>query len=112
MTHGAGLAIMFPAYMLYNIDVDLERFYRLATEVFKVAPNHYDKKTVAIEGINRLKAFYQSIGMPVSLKETEASKEDLNKLLELVEINMGKTFGNFTKLTLEDAKKIYELAWQ
>jgi alcohol dehydrogenase YqhD (iron-dependent ADH family) len=112
MTHGAGLAIMFPAYMLYNIDVDLERFYRLATEVFKVAPNHYDKKTVALEGINRLKAFYQSIGMPVSLKETEASKEDLNKLLELVEINMGKTFGNFTKLTLEDAKKIYELAWQ
>lgn len=112
MTHGAGLAIMFPAYMRYNLEVDLERFYRLAIEVFKVAPNHYDKLAVALEGIERLKAFYQSIGMPVSLKETDAKKEDLDKLLELVEINMGKTFGNFTKLTLEDAKNIYKLAWE
>ncbi|MFP4286717.1 MAG: iron-containing alcohol dehydrogenase [Candidatus Izemoplasmataceae bacterium] len=112
MTHGAGLAIMFPAYMLYNLDVDVERFYRLATEVFKVAPNHYAKREVAVEGINRLKAFYQSIGMPVSLKETDAKKEDLDKLINLVKINMGEKFGNFTALTLDDARKIYELAWQ
>ncbi len=43
MTHGAGLAIMFPAYMAYTLDEDLERYYRLATQVFGVPQNHFEK---------------------------------------------------------------------
>ncbi len=112
MTHGAGLAIMFPAYMLYTLDEDLERFYRLATTVFGVPSNHYHKKAVAIEGIQRLKAFYRALGMPVTLQEGNVKKEDFPTIMTLLEKNMGKTFGNFKKLTLEDAQKIYELAWE
>ncbi len=111
MTHGAGLAVMFPAYMTYVLDEDLERFYRLATQAFGVPENHFNKKAVALEGIERLKAFFQSIGMPTTLKKAGAKKEDIPKLLETLEKNLGQTFGSFKTLTLEDAKKIYELAW-
>lgn len=111
MTHGAGLAIMFPAYMAYTLDEDLERYYRLAINVFGVPQNHFDKVGVALEGIERLKDFFAMIGMPVSLTETDAKKEDLPKLLETLQKNMGDNFGSFKKLTLDDAKHIYELAW-
>jgi len=111
MTHGAGLAVMFPAYMEYTLDEDVERYYRLATVAFGVPANHFDKKAVALEGIKRLKAFFSEIGMPVTLKEAGAKKEDIPRLLNTLEKNKGRDFGSFMKLTLDDAKKIYELAW-
>lgn len=110
MTHGAGLAVMFPAYMTYTLDEDIERYYRLATQVFGVPANHFDKKTAALEGIKRLKAFFREIGMPTTLEEADAKAEDIPKLLNTLEKNSGKSFGNFKKLTLEDAENIYKLA--
>ena len=112
MTHGAGLAVMFPAYMKYTLDVDLERYYRLATTVFGVPQNHFDKRGVALEGIKRLEDFFKEIGMPVTLKEAGAKKEDIPRLVELLSKNTGESFGSFMELTLEDAKRIYELAWE
>lgn len=110
MTHGAGLAVMFPAYMEYVMDEDIDRFYRLATLVFKVPENHFDKKAVALEGIQRLKAFFESIDMPTSLEAAGAKKEDIPKLLRTLEINKGQTFGQYKPLTLKDAEKIYQMA--
>jgi len=112
MTHGAGLAVMFPAYLKYVMDEDIDRFYRLAVEVFKVPSNHFKKREVALEGIEALKAFFKSIGMPVTLDEAGAKKEDIPKLLKTMKINMGETFGNYKSLTLDDAKKIYESAFE
>jgi len=110
MTHGAGLAVMFPTYMAYTLDEDLERFYRLATKVFGVPENHFDKKTAALEGINRLRKFFKEIGMPTTLEEADASADDIPKLLRTLKINNGESFGNFKSLTLKDAENIYKLA--
>jgi alcohol dehydrogenase YqhD (iron-dependent ADH family) len=110
MTHGAGLAVMFPAYMTYTLEEDLERYYRLATKVFGVPENHFDKRVAALEGIKRLKAFFKEIGMPITLEEAGAKKEDIPKLLKTLKINNGEKFGNFKSLTLEDAENIYTLA--
>ncbi|MFW5893448.1 MAG: iron-containing alcohol dehydrogenase [Bacillota bacterium] len=112
MTHGAGLAVIFPAYMKYTLDADLERYYRLATTVFGVPANHFDKRGVALEGIDRLVKFFKAIGMPVTLKEAGAKKEDIPKLVELLSKNTGEKFGSFMTLTLDDAKAIYETAWE
>ncbi|TVQ20881.1 MAG: iron-containing alcohol dehydrogenase [Spirochaetaceae bacterium] len=112
MTHGAGLAVMFPAYMEYTLEEDVERYYRLATKAFGVPENHNNKKAVAREGIQRLKGFFIEIGMPVTLKEAGAKKEDFPKLLETLKKNKGNKLGSFMKLKLSDAKKIYEMAWE
>ncbi|TVQ20879.1 MAG: hypothetical protein EA383_17990 [Spirochaetaceae bacterium] len=74
--------------------------------------NHNDKKAVAREGIQRLKGFFIEIGMPVTLKEAGAKKEDFPKLLETLKKNKGNKLGSFMKLKLSDAKKIYEMAWE
>lgn len=112
MTHGAGLAVMFPAYMQYTLEEDIERFYRLATKAFGVPENHFNKKEVALTGIERLKSFFKSIGMPTTLKDAGAKKEDIPKLLKTLEQNLGQSFGSFKTLTIKDAEKIYELAWE
>ena len=112
MTHGAGLAVLFPAYMKYTLDEDVERYYRLATKVFGVPDNHFYKREVALEGIERLTAFFREIGMPTTLKEAGAKKTDIPAIMKVLEKNIGKQFGTFMKLTLEDANKIYELAWE
>lgn len=112
MTHGAGLAVLFPAYMEYTLGEDVERYYRLATKAFGVPENHYDKRAVAREGIKRLKEFFTEIGMPVTMKEAGARKEDFPKLLRTLEKNKGKEFGIFMRLNLEDARRIYEMAWE
>ncbi|MEC9484843.1 MAG: iron-containing alcohol dehydrogenase [Candidatus Izemoplasma sp.] len=110
MTHGAGLAVIFPAYMRYTLNQDVDRYYRLATEVFGVPHNYDHKKDVAEEGILRLVGFFKEIGMPTTLEEADAKKEDIPKLIEKLKINRGESFGNFMTLTLDDARKIYELA--
>lgn len=112
MTHGAGLAVMFPAYMEYTLEEDIERYYRLATKVFGVPENHFDKKAVALQGIKRLRAFFREIGMPTTLKEAGAKKADIPQLLRTLEKNKGKKFGSFMKLKLKDAERIYESAWE
>jgi alcohol dehydrogenase YqhD (iron-dependent ADH family) len=94
--------------MLYIIDHDVDRFYRLAVNVMKVRPNKNDKRGVAIKGIRKLQEFYKSLGMPLTFEDIGAKKEDIPKLVEQLNINKGDTFGGFVKLTMDDARKIYE----
>lgn len=110
MTHGAGLAVMFPAFMRYTLDRDVDRYYRLATQVMGVPANHDHKRAVALEGIDRLQNFFKEIGMPTTFEEADAKKEDIPKLLKTLKKNRGESFGTFMTLTLDDARKIYESA--
>lgn len=110
VTHGAGLAVMFPAYMKYTLSEDVDRYYQLATRVFGVEADLENKVQVAKEGISRLEQFYREIGMPLTFKEINAKKEDIDLLLSKLKINRGEHFGSFKVLSMNDARKIYELA--
>ncbi len=110
MTHGAGLAIMFPAYMKYTLDVDTHRYVQLAKRVFNVSVEGKTNAEIALEGISRLEDFYHEIGMPLNFNEGGAKKEDIDKLVEKLHYNRGDVFGSFKQLTMEDARNIYLLA--
>lgn len=110
VAHGAGLAVMFPAYMTYVMDEDIQRFRRLAVEVFGARDIKNDPKATALDGIKKLKEFCRMIGMPTNFQELGAKKADIDKLLATLEQNRGKEFQAYRKITLEDAKKIYLLA--
>ena len=108
VSHGAGLAVIFPHYMLYTLDHDVDRYYRLAVNIMKVKPNENDKRNVAIKGIRKLQEFYKSLGMPLTFDDIGAKKEDIPQLVKQLEINRGSIFGGFVDLTMDDARKIYE----
>ncbi len=110
VTHGAGLAVIFPAYMRYTINVDVQRYRRLAVKVFGIKDKPKKPLKVALAGIQALENFFKSINMPTSFDDIGAKKEDIDKLVEKLRINCGDVVGFFKGITMEDAKNIYELA--
>ena len=110
VAHGAGLAVMFPAYMRYTIDEDVDRFRQLAVKVFGVIDDPKNRKEVALGGIDAMEEFFQEIGMPTSFEELGADPDDIDQLIEKLRINRGEVFGSYRRLTMEDAKNIYLLA--
>lgn len=109
VAHGAGLAVMFPAWMKYVMQHDVMRFAQFAVRVWGCEMNFQHPEKTALEGIARYEAFMQSIGMPIRFSELGAKAEDIPLLVE--KLGLGdRTMGNFVKLTEEDITKIYELA--
>jgi alcohol dehydrogenase YqhD (iron-dependent ADH family) len=109
VAHGAGLAVMFPAWMQYVYTAGIDRFVQYATRVWGIE-NQGEKKEIALKGIQATKDFFASIGMPVNFEQLGAKASDIDRLLDTLEIvNKGK-LGNFVPLKREDARAIFEIA--
>ena len=109
VAHGAGLAVMFPAWMKYVMKHDINRFAQFAVRVWGCEMDFQNPENTARQGIERLEDFFRSIGMPVRFSELGAKAEDIPTLVKTM--GLGEhTLGSFVKLTAEDVKKIYELA--
>jgi alcohol dehydrogenase YqhD (iron-dependent ADH family) len=109
VAHGAGLAVMFPAWMQYVYRSGIDRFAQFATRVWGVDPS-LDRETAALAGIRALKDFFASLGLPVNFEQLGAKTTDVDRLIETLRINQGETFGGFQKLNIKDARAIYRLA--
>ncbi|MEG0217867.1 MAG: iron-containing alcohol dehydrogenase [Raoultibacter sp.] len=109
ITHGAGLAVMYPAWMRYVYKENPARFALYGREVFGLAST--DSETAdARRAIEATEQFFTSLGMPHTLAELEIYAEDIERMLPTLIQNKGEVFGSFKKLSREDARKIYELA--
>ncbi len=109
VAHGAGLAVIMPAWMEYVHKQDMMRFCQMATRVFGCQMNFGDPEATALEGIRRFREFLKSIGMPINFEELGAREEDIPLLVEKFGIGDGTT-GGFMKLNKDDITKIYKLA--
>lgn len=75
--HGIGLAIISPAYYRYIYRDGLHRFVRYAKVVWGVDDHGQGDEAIALEGINRLEAFIDELGIPATLREVGATEEML-----------------------------------
>ena len=108
VTHGAGLSVMVPAWMTFVTKKDVTKIAQFARRVFGVEGNN--DEVVATEGINRLKAFWKSIGMPVTMKELGIDNPDIDALVAKLRVNKGDKIGGYVSLSMEDCRNIYEIA--
>lgn len=109
-THGAGLAVIMPAWMDYCIEhSDGMRFAQMATRIFGCEMDFADPKSTARAGVEAFRSFLKTIGMPLSFEEIGANPDDIDKLVEMNNIGDGKT-GGFVALDKAAIKEIYELA--
>ncbi len=112
VAHGAGLSIIFPAWMKYVYKTDLDLFVQYAVRVWNVEENYFDREETAKEGIRCLEEFYQSLHLPTRLHEIEIGEESF----ELIAKKCRKfdkekgTVGNFLPLGEEDIVEILKLA--
>ena len=108
-THGAALAVVFPAWMTYVYKHDIQRFCRFAVEVMGVEMDFFHPEETAIKGIAALRSFFRSIGMPTTLKELGVPENELDLLASKVKRGPDGTTGKFVPLTEADCRAIYEL---
>ncbi|MCD8351020.1 MAG: iron-containing alcohol dehydrogenase [Planctomycetaceae bacterium] len=109
-SHGAGLAVLFPAWMEYAIQTeDVSRFVQFATRVFGCQMNFEDPKVTAMEGAIAFKNFMKELGLPTSISEIGGKEADIPTLAKNM-FHEAPNHGNFIKLTPEIAQKIYKLA--
>lgn len=107
--HGAGLAVIMPAWMEHVMNHNVMRFAQMATRVFGCPMNFENPEETAKKGILEFRKFLVSIGMPINFEQLGAKREDIPKLVETFGIGDGAT-GGFMSLKKEDITKIYEIA--
>lgn len=111
VTHGAGLAVIFPAWLTYMASHNVGKVAQYAHRVWDV-PESDDKKAMALEGVVRLKSFFHAIGMPVTFKELGIEHPDIDLLVKKLHENKGEYVGNYVRLDAQATREIYELANQ
>ncbi|HOQ76836.1 MAG TPA: iron-containing alcohol dehydrogenase [Thermoclostridium sp.] len=110
IAHGAGLAIVFPAWMKYVYKHDIERFAQFAVRVWDVEYNFRNPEETALKGIEKLKAFFSSIGLPVSLSEAGIDDSRLEEMADKCTSSDTHTVGGFVKLNKQAVYEILKLA--
>ena len=108
--HGAGLAVIMPAWMRYCADHhDGLRMAQMAVRVFGCQMDFADPRRTALEGIAAFRAFLKSMGMPLTFAEIGADPADIPKLVEMNHVGNGVT-GGYVGLTSDAIREIYEIA--
>lgn len=109
LAHGAGLSIVFPAWMKYVYKKHIDRFTQFATRVWDVDLSFDDKDLMIEVTIEKLENFYRSIGMPIRLGDANIGDEKIRVMAESA--LLGKTtLGAFEALDADDVEKILRLA--
>lgn len=108
ITHGAGLAVIIPAWMKYVYKININRFAQYAYRVWNVEIDLNDPEAAALSGIEKLKSFFKSIGLPTSLKELDIPSDRFEEMAEKC-VKYGPV-GGLKKLYKEDVVNILNLA--
>ncbi len=108
VTHGAGLAVVFPAWMAFMAHHKPSKVAQLGRRVFGVdAPGD---RTAAIEAVAQLRAFFSAVlRMPLTLKALGVQDPDIDMLVQKLHENKGEEIGSYYRLTPRDTHQIYEL---
>ena len=109
--HGAGLAVTMPAVFTYVMNHDVMRFAQVAVRVWGCEMDFAHPEVTAKEGIERLRQFLISIGMPRNFAELGAKEEDIPALVEALCRGDGRpgSISGFVELNEEDCTKIYQM---
>ncbi|MFA6506863.1 MAG: iron-containing alcohol dehydrogenase [Treponemataceae bacterium] len=110
VAHGAGLAVIFPAWMKYVYKRHLNRFVQFAVRVWDVDQKFDDPDRTALEGIARMEAYFQALGLPVRLSEIKIDESHFEEMIRKLYAGRGETVGNVVKLKADDVRAILKLA--
>lgn len=108
VTHGAGLAVVMPAFMTFMAAHAPAKGAQLARRVFDVVET--DDRKAALEGIERLKAFFASLGLPLTFSRLGIENPDVELLVRKLHENKGEIIGGYYPLGAKETAEIYNLA--
>ena len=113
VTHGAGLAAVWPSWARYVMHENLSRFVRFAVNVMDVPNDFTNPEATALKGIEAMERFYHAIGMPINIKELigkEISDQEIKEMVRKCSRDYQRTCGCLKVLQAADMETIYKMA--
>ena len=113
VTHGAGLAAIWPSWARYVLKENVSRFVRFAVNVMDVPNDFTDPEGTALKGIEAMERFYTHIGMPINIHELigrEITDDEIREMVRKCSRDGAFTQGTFKVLHPEDMEAIYRMA--
>ena len=113
VTHGAGLAAIWPSWARYTMHENLRRFVRFAVNVMDVPNDFTDPEGTALKGIEAVERFYHAIGMPINIKELigrDITDDEIKEMTRKCSRDYTATCGGLKVLNAEDMETIYQMA--
>lgn len=110
IAHGAGLAVILPAWMKFCLQHDVARFAQVATRVWGVDQSFFDPERTARAGIARLESYWSSLGLASRLSALGIGPERIPEMANKLSANGKMAVGNFVKIGRKEAEEIYRLA--
>lgn len=108
VTHGAGLAVVMPAWMTFMARNRPRRVAQMARRVFDI--DIADDTAAALAGVGALKSFFSSLGLPVTFAGLGIPDPDIDTMVVKLHANKGATIGGYFPLTAAETTAIYRLA--
>ena len=102
--HGCGLAVLHPVYYRHIYKNGLPKFVRFAQNVWGIAREGRTDDALARAGIDALADFIREIGLPTTLKELGARKEQLKEIAD----SCGISQGSYQVMTHGEILKIFQ----
>lgn len=107
VTHGAGLAVVFPAWMTYAAQSRPAKIAQFGRRVFGIVEQ--DDRKGAEAAIAALRTFFGSLGLPLTLGELGIKDPDFGAMTAMFHRDKGTPFGTYISLNPEDTEAVYRL---
>lgn len=109
IAHGAGLAIIIPAWMKHVYKNDAARFAQFGNRVFDLEINTYDIEETAQRAIAEVERFFKDINLPTSFADAKLPTNQIKEMAASLYAS-ADSIGNFMKINQQQAEEIYEAA--
>lgn len=106
IAHGAGLAVLFPAWAKYIYKNNISRFAQFARQVWDVTEEN--DESAAVKGIEKMAEFFISLGMPSLLREFGIAKDSIPKLSDLCTFGKTRAVNSYIAMDYDIIKEIFE----
>jgi alcohol dehydrogenase YqhD (iron-dependent ADH family) len=113
VTHGAGLAAIWPSWARYVMPKHLSRFVQFAVNVMGVENDFAHPDETAEKGICAIEDFYRSIGMPTNIHELlgrEITDEEIEIMVDKCSRSGTITVGTCEVIDVPAMRAIYQMA--
>ena len=113
VTHGAGLAAVWPAWARYVMKKHVSRFVQFAVNVMGVPNDFSNPEATAEKGICRMEHFFHAIGMPTSIKELlghDITEAQIDEMVDKCSRGGTITVGAMEVIAPDDMRAIYRMA--
>lgn len=109
IAHGAGLAVLYPAWAKYVWKQNPARFAQFARGVWGVEES--DDARAAEVGIAAMERFFKEIGMPLTLRELGITEAQIPDLADLCTFHRTRTVKSYIELDYDAIIDIFKLCY-